>query len=282
MTFLKNFFKGVVAGIGGIAPGLSGSVLLVILGLYEQMVQAIGTLFQNFKRNIKFLLPLLTGMGLGILLFSKVIDFLLDTFEFQTRYAFLGLIIGTVPLFNREVRKKGFRKRYYLVIVAAAAVGFFLFGFNRHLFPPVTEPNLGQSVLLGVAVAGSSIVPGVDSAAIMSAFGLYELYVRSLAELNLQVLLPALVGLAVGALVISMVMNLLIKRAYTGTFSAIFGLFLSIIPTVVMEEACTISSIPAGLMAVGFAALGALISLYFGDIRGNHARIARLFAKKTK
>lgn len=282
MTILKNFFKGVVAGIGGIAPGLSGSVLLVILGLYEQMVQAIGTLFQNFKRNIKFLLPLLTGMGLGILLFSKVIDFLLDTFEFQTRYAFLGLIIGTVPLFNREVRKKGFRKRYYLVIVAAAAVGFFLFGFNRHLFPPVTEPNLGQSVLLGVAVAGSSIVPGVDSAAIMSAFGLYELYVRSLAELNLQVLLPALVGLAVGALVISMVMNLLIKRAYTGTFSAIFGLFLSIIPTVVMEEACTISSIPAGLMAVGFAALGALISLYFGDIRGNHARIARLFAKKTK
>ena len=122
MTFLKNFFKGVVAGIGGIAPGLSGSVLLVILGLYEQTVNAIGTLFLDFKKNIKFLLPLVLGLGVGILLFSKVVDFLLETFEFQTRYAFLGLILGTIPLFFREVRKNGFRKRYYLLIVAAAAL----------------------------------------------------------------------------------------------------------------------------------------------------------------
>ena len=279
MTFLKNFFKGVVAGIGGIAPGLSGSVLLVILGLYEQTVNAIGTLFLDFKKNIKFLLPLVLGLGVGILLFSKVVDFLLETFEFQTRYAFLGLILGTIPLFYREVKKKGFRKRYYFLIAVAAALGFFLFGFNRHLFPAVTEPNLLQSILLGVAVAGSSIVPGVDSAAIMSAFGLYELYVSSLADFNLQILLPAAGGLAVGAVVISTVMNLLIKNVYTGTFSVIFGLFLAIIPTVVMEESCTITSIPMGLAAVGFAVLGALISLYFGDIKGNNARISRLVAK---
>lgn len=282
MTFLKNFLKGIVAGIGGIAPGLSGSVLLVILGMYEQTVHAIGTLFKNFKANIKFLLPLLAGLGIGILLFSKVVDFLLENFAFQTRYAFLGLIVGTIPLFYREVRKNGFPKRYYLVIVAAAAAGFFLFGFNQHLFPTVTKPNLLQSVLLGVAVAGSSIVPGVDSAAIMSAFGLYELYVSSLANFNLQVLLPALGGLVAGALVISTVMNFLIKRVYTGTFSVIFGMFLAIIPTVVMEPSCTITSLPMGLMAIGLALAGMVISLYFGDIKGNNARIAKLFAKKNQ
>lgn len=281
MAFLKNFFKGIVVGIGGIAPGLSGSVLLVILGLYERMVNAIGTLFKHFKKNMLFLLPMVIGMGVGVLLFSKVVDFLLENFAFQTRYAFLGLILGTIPLFYREVRKNGFRKRYYIVIVAAAALGFFLFGFNRHLFPTVMEPNLWQSVLLGVAVAGSSIVPGVDSAAIMSAFGLYELYVRSLAEFNLQILIPAAGGLAVGAFVISMIMNLLIKRAYTGTFSTIFGLFLAVIPTVVMQESCAITSVPKGLEAVGYAVIGALISLYFGDIKGNNARLARLFSKKN-
>ena len=279
MAFLKNFFKGLIAGIGGIAPGLSGSVLLVILGLYEQTVNAIGTLFKNFKTNIKFLLPLLAGLGVGILLFSKVIDYLLESFEFQTRYAFLGLILGTIPLFYREVRKNGFRKRYYGLMAVAAAVGFFLFGFNRHLFPAVTEPNLLQCVLLGVAVAGSSIVPGVDSAAIMSAFGLYELYVSSLADFNLQILIPAAGGLLVGALVISFVMNLLIKKAYTGTFSVIFGMFLAIIPTVVMEESCTVTSLPMGLAAIGFALVGAVISLYFGDIKGNNQRIARMAAK---
>ena len=279
MAFLKNFFKGLIAGIGGIAPGLSGSVLLVILGLYEQTVNAIGTLFKNFKTNIKFLLPLLAGLGVGILLFSKVVDYLLESFEFQTRYAFLGLILGTIPLFYREVRKNGFRKRYYGLMAVAAAVGFFLFGFNRHLFPAVTEPNLLQCVLLGVAVAGSSIVPGVDSAAIMSAFGLYELYVSSLADFNLKILIPAAGGLLVGALVISFVMNLLIKKAYTGTFSVIFGMFLAIIPTVVMEESCTVTSLPMGLAAIGFALVGAVISLYFGDIKGNNQRIARMAAK---
>lgn len=280
MGFLKNFFKGIIAGIGGIAPGLSGSVLLVILGLYERMVNAIGTLFKSFKNNIKFLIPLLLGMVVGVLLFSKIVDFLLETFAFQTRYAFLGLIVGTIPLFYREVRKNGFRKRYYLVIVAAAALGFFLFGFNRHLFPTVTEPNLWQSMLLGVAVAGSSIVPGVDSAAIMSAFGLYELYVHSLAEFNLEILIPAAGGLAIGALVISMVMNLLIKRAYTGTFSTIFGLFLAVIPTVVMQESCAITSVPRGVEAIGYAVAGVLISVYFGDIKGNNKRIAKVFQKK--
>ena len=282
MAFLKNFFKGIVAGIGGIAPGLSGSVLLVILGLYERTVDAIGTLFKNFKKNLLFLIPLIGGMGVGVLLFSKIVDYLLENYDFQTRYGFLGLILGTVPLFYREVRKNGFRKRYYLVILAAAAFGFFFFGFNRHLFPAVTEPNLWQSVLLGVAVAGSSIVPGVDSAAIMSAFGLYELYVSSLADFNLQILIPAAGGLAVGALVISMLMNLLIKHAYTGTFSVIFGLFLTVIPTVVMRESCAITSVPRGLEAIGYAVAGVLISLYFGDIKGNNARLARLFRKKNK
>lgn len=282
MTFLKNFFKGMVAGIGGIAPGLSGSVLLVILGLYERMVNAIGTLFKNFKKNITFLIPLLVGMGAGVLLFSKVVDYLLATFPFQTRYAFLGLILGTLPLFYREVRKNGFRQRYYLVILAAAAAGFFLFGFNRHLFPSVTEPNVWQSVLLGVAVAGSSIVPGVDSAAIMSAFGLYELYVSALADFNLQILIPAAGGLAVGAVAISMGMNFLLKHAYTATFSTIFGLFLAVIPTVVMEDSCVVTTTPQGLVATGFALLGMVISLYFSDIKRNNKRIARLFKKKNK
>ena len=282
VTFLKNFAKGIIAGIGGVAPGLSGSVLLVIMGLYEQMVHAIGTLFRDFKKNILFLLPLVAGMGVGVLLFSQVADYLLNHYEFQTRYAFLGLILGTIPLFYREVQKKGFKKRYYLLIVAAAAAGFLLFGLNRAMFPSLTDPTWWQSVLLGVAVAGSSIVPGVDSAAIMSAFGLYELYVSSLANFDWQVLLPAAGGLVIGVLVISAVMNLLIKYAYTGTYSVIFGMFIAIIPTVVMHDSCAINTTGQGFTALVFAEMGMLVSLYFSDIKGNNARAIKLFKKIKK
>lgn len=281
MRFLKNFLKGAVAGIGGIAPGLSGSVMLVILGLYEQTVHAIGTLFVNFKKNLRFLIPLSAGMVVGILGFSKLVDFFLRTFEFQTRYAFLGMILGAIPLFYREVRKKGFRGRHYLIVIVAAAFGFFLFGFNQHLFPKITDPNLGQSVLLGVVVAGSSVVPGVDSAAILSALGMYELYLSALAEFDIQVLLPALGGLILGALGISVIMNLLIKKAYTVTFSVVFGLFLSVIPSV-LSSACVVTSVPEGLMALVCILVGCLASWYLGDVRGNNKRIKDLMNNSTK
>lgn len=278
---MRTFLKGIVVGIGGIAPGLSGSVLLVLFGLYEKALNAIGTLFKNFKKNMTFLVPLVLGFGVGVLLFSKVVDFLLTRFEMPTRYAFLGLVVGTLPMFFKEVRKKGFAKRYYFYIAAAFAVGILLFSLNRGLFQPVKNPNLLQSVFLGVAVAGSSIVPGVDSAVILSTLGLYELYVNSIANLNFSVLLPAAGGLIVGAFAIALLMNTLVKHFYTATFSVIFGLFLSIIPNVLNQNCVpglngqTAVSVLAGL-------LGLAVSLYFSNIQAFNRHIKALFAGKKQ
>ena len=271
----KNFFKGIIVGIGGVAPGLSGSVLLVIFGLYQKTINAIGTIFKDFKKNVCFLIPLFLGFGVGVLLFSKVVNFLLNNFEAPTRFAFLGLILGTLPLFWKEVKKEGFSKKYYIAIVAGLIVGILLFYFNANLFPVVTEPNLFQSVILGVAVAGSSIVPGVDSAAILSSLGLYELYVKSVAELNFAILIPAGVGLGLGVLVISFIVNKLIKHCYTLTFSIIFGLFLSIIPKV-LNGSC-IEGFNIG--SIFFVIFGFLFSLYFGDIQNNNEKIKNFFCK---
>lgn len=280
MIYLKNFLKGIIAGIGGIAPGLSGSVLLVILGIYETTVAAIGTLFKNFKKNILFLLPLILGLGCGVWLFSKLVSFLLENYECYTRYAFLGLVLGTIPLFYRQVRKRGFRKGYYGVILASAALGFFVFNLNGNLFPTATESNPFLSVFLGVMVAASSVVPGIDSAVILSSLGLYEMWVNAVDSLNFQILIPAGIGLILGALGISAIMNVLLKKAYTLTFSIIFGWFISIIPTI-LNSSCTISTFVDGLIAFLFALLGCITSFYLGDIKANNARLKKLF-KKTR
>lgn len=277
---MKNFLKGIIAGIGGIAPGLSGSVFLVILGLYQKTINAIGTLFKNFKENVKFLFPLFLGFGVGAILFSKVVDFLLTHVEMQTRFAFLGLVLGTIPLFYREVKKEGFSKKYYIFIVIAAIAGLSLFAFNDNLFPVITDPNLIQSVFLGIAVAASSIVPGVDSAVILSSLGLYELYVSSLANFDLAVLIPAGVGLVIGALVISFIINKLIKRFYTGTFSIIFGLFLSIIPSV-LNESCVVGLDARTFISFICLTLGFILSFFLGDIEGNVNKLKKLKAKIT-
>ena len=278
MKFLSNFFKGIIVGVGGIAPGLSGSVMLIILGLYEKVIKSMGTLFKNFKKNMLFLIPLVLGFGCGILVFSKIVDFMLAKHEFFTRYLFMGLVIGTVPLFYKQVKKRGFSKKYYLLIAVFVCVGIYLFRFNSNLFPVVKNPNLYQSALLGVAVAGSSIIPGVDSAVILSSLGLYELYVSSIANLNIPVLIPAAFGLVIGAVLISVVMNFLIKKFYTVTFCSIFGLFLSIIPNV-LNESCGIYSFSQAVCAVLLVVFGFLISFYFGDIQGNNERIKKIFKK---
>ena len=269
---MLNFLKGIIVGIGGVAPGLSGSILLVIFGLYQKTITAIGTLLKDFKKNILFLIPLFLGFGVGVIIFSKIVDFFLTNYEMYTRFVFLGLVLGTIPLFYKEVKKEGFSKKYYIVIGISAILGFSLFYFNKNLFPTITNPNLFQSILLGIAVAGSSIIPGVDSAVILSSLGLYETYVSSIANFNLQVLIPAGFGLIIGALIISFIINKLIKKYYTATFSIIFGLFLSIIPNV-LNESCIIGLNSESLISIAVLIISFAVSYFLGNIKENIAKI---------
>lgn len=264
MKLFTNYIKGIAVGIGGIAPGLSGSVMLIVLGLYEKVLKAISTLFKGFKKNILFLTPLMLGFASGILIFSKAVDFFINNYEFETRYLFFGLALGTVPLFYKSVKKHGFKNSYYIAVLLAAVAGLVLFSVNKNMFPTISSPSTFQSVLLGVAVAGSSIIPGVDSAVILSALGLYELYVSAIANLNFAVLIPAGFGLLAGALLISLLMRFLIKHCYTLTFSIIFGMFLSIIPNV-LNANCQPHAFFMLLKAAAIAALGFLISYYLGN-----------------
>lgn len=273
-----RFWKGIIVGIGGVAPGLSGSVLLIIFGLYRQTLEALGTLLQDVRKNLKFLLPLVAGMGVGVLLFSKVIHFLLDGYEVPTRFCFLGLILGTLPMVWQEVKKEGFSRWYYPVILGSAVLGFWFFTVNPNTFPQITDPTLLQSVLLGAAVALTAIVPGVDPAVFLSTLGLYEAYVTALATVDLGILVPMLAGLAVGAVVISFAMSLLFKRYYTVTFSVIFGIFLSMIPNMLTAE-CRLGWNGESVLSVVVMVLGFGLSWYLGDLEGWNRKLRKWFKK---
>lgn len=262
---MKNFLKGIIVGFGGISPGLSGSVLLIIFGLYQQTLHAIGTLFTNFKKNVKFLFPIVSGMLIGVLAFSKVLDFLLNNYEMPTRFCFLGLILGTIPIFYKEAKKEGFSLKYYFVIAAAAAVGAWMFTVNTENFEQIVNPSVPQSVFLGVAVVATAIVPGLDPAVVLSSLGYYEVYISSLADFDVSVLAPMVIGVAGGGIVISYLMSKLFSRYYTATFSIVFGLFLSMIPNI-LNETCVLalnvqSAVAIVLMIIGFA-----VSFYLGVI----------------
>ena len=270
---MDRFFKGIIVGLGGVAPGLSGSVLLIIFGLYQKTLEALGSILKDFRKNLRFLAPLVAGMFLGVLLFSKLIDFFLNTYEMPTRFCFLGLILGTLPMVWKEVRKEGFSRRYYVVIALAAVFGTWFFTVNPNAFPQVTDPNLLQKLLLGVAVAATAIVPGVDPAVFLSTLGFYEMYVAALADVNLSVLIPMVGGLAVGAVAISFTMSQLFRRFYTASFSVIFGIFLSMIPNMLTED-CVLGFDMVSALSVSVLVLGFLLSWYLEDLPGRKARFA--------
>lgn len=262
---MDRFFKGIVVGLGGVAPGLSGSVLLIIFGLYQKTLDALGSLLADFRKNLRFLVPLVAGMILGVLLFSRLIDFLLGAYEVPTRFCFLGLILGTLPMVWQEVRKEGFSRKYYGVIALAALAGTWFFTVNPNAFPQVTDPTLLQKLLLGVSVAATAIIPGVDPAVFLSTLGFYEMYVSALANVDLSVLIPMGAGLAAGAVAISFAMSQLFRRFYTASFSVIFGIFLSIIPNMLTAE-CTLSWDFPSAMSLVLLLLGFLVSWVLGDL----------------
>ena len=263
---MKLFLVSIIIGLGGVSPGLSGSVLMILFGLYEPVLEALGTLFRDFKKKITYLLPIVAGMVVGVLIFSRLIDFLLDHHEVPTRFCFLGLILGTVPLFFQEVRKKGFAWYYWLVIAAAFAGGMALFTVNAGSFTQVTDPTLWHKILLGFAVATSAIVPGVDPAVLLSSLGLYELYVSALADLDFSILLPMVIGLAAGAVVVSFLMSHLIKRFHTTAFSVIFGVFLAMIPNMLTPE-CRLSAAPISIWYVALIVIGFGVSYFLGKTK---------------
>ena len=271
---MDRFWKGIIVGIGGVAPGLSGSVLLIIFGLYQKTLDALGTLLKDFRKKAAFLLPLAAGMVLGVLLFSKVLNYFLNNHEMPTRFCFLGLILGTLPTVWKEVRREGFSKMHLLLILFTALFGTWFFTMGPGGLPQVTDPTLLQSVLLGVAVSATYIIPGVEPAVFLTTLGFYEMYVSALANLDFQILIPMAGGLAVGAMLVSYGMSLLFRRFYTASYSVIFGIFLSMIPNM-LNEHCVLGWNRISALSLGLAVMGFAISFFLGDLEANLLRLTQ-------
>ena len=101
---LKAFFGGAIACAAMIVPGISGSFMLVLLGLYNVVIGYVA-LVKDFLLTfdmailvsiIKFCAPLGIGMIIGAILISKAIEFLMAKYHTETYYVILGLIFGSL------------------------------------------------------------------------------------------------------------------------------------------------------------------------------------------
>ena len=95
-TMIYIFLSGAIAISAMVLPGLSGSTLLLILGLYLPIIQEIKNILTFDFSNILALLIFGAGVLFGIVFFVRFVKICLVRFYVQTLYAIIGLMIGSL------------------------------------------------------------------------------------------------------------------------------------------------------------------------------------------
>ena len=90
-TPVALFFGGAIAICAMLLPGISGSYLLLIMGLYGPVLAAVG------ERDIATLLIFAGGCGCGLLMFSRLLSFLLKKYGDGMTAFLIGLMLGAAP-----------------------------------------------------------------------------------------------------------------------------------------------------------------------------------------
>ncbi|HZW68058.1 MAG TPA: DUF368 domain-containing protein [Pseudogracilibacillus sp.] len=94
--YLLLFLSGFLASAAMILPGISGSFVLLVLGIYHTIIHALTEL------EIPVIIVVGAGIAIGILTMSKVINYFFKKFRLETFSLIIGLVIGSVILIARK------------------------------------------------------------------------------------------------------------------------------------------------------------------------------------
>ncbi|SEJ27375.1 putative membrane protein [Bhargavaea ginsengi] len=225
----RNIYRGLMMGISDLIPGVSGGTIALILGIYDRLLLGISGFFsRDWKKHLLFLAPLGVGIGAALLLFSRLIDYLLTYHIVPTQFFFIGLVLGVLPFLTREAgMSRNFRAGHYVLLitvgVALAATAF--------LNPAESEPirELNASNAIGLFFAGwlgsmAMLLPGISGSFILLLLGAYSTAIAALSDLNLPIIAVIGAGVGVGFIISSKVIHYLLNKIPIVMYSIIIGL----------------------------------------------------------
>jgi len=198
---MKNFFFRVLCGfflgLSIFAPGFSGSVIAIIMGIYRDLVRIASNPFKQLKRNILFCLPLGIGVALSGVLFVLAFQFLFEAHAKATYLLMVGLIAGNLPVLGAQAKKCGFKPRYLLGGACAFAAVFAFCVLAVDLGQAAGTENLAVGLpmlaLSGFAGGAVAFMPGMSISTVLIVMGVYGRLLfaaESLLRLDFTPLLP--------------------------------------------------------------------------------------------
>ena len=232
-------------GAADVVPGVSGGTIAFISGIYQELIDSINNVNLSVLKTLKkeglkaawqqvngsFLLALLTGIGISILTFSKVITHLLETQPILVWSFFFGLIIASIALIWKET------SNWKMVDILALIIGIAL-SYYITIARPVSSPDSYWYLFLsGFIAIIAMILPGISGAFILLLMGSYETVIGTinqfrdgLVNFNTEVLGQAILKLgvfAIGAIIglksFSKVLHWMFEKHKNTTLALLIG-----------------------------------------------------------
>jgi putative membrane protein len=231
---------GVFIGLAVIVPGVSGSTIAIIFGLYTSMLYAFGHILGDFKRCFKFLFPIGIGVVVGFVAGFLVIQKVFELYLFQIICLFVGLMIGAIPALTKEIKgERASAPRCVLFVVgliipiAISIFSIMLSGGEKTTASFTDFPlwRVFAYLPLGFIVSVTQIVPGLSATAILMAFGQFKPILNSLhsdyifANPKVLLLYAALgIGFLAGIVCVSRAFSAIIAKNKGAAFFTVVGL----------------------------------------------------------
>ncbi len=250
---IKEWFRKLVAGLaigaGAAIPGVSGAAIAVIFHVYEDIIAAVNNFRKKFGWAIKVLIPILLGIIIAVVACIIIFSYAFEYLMFVLICVFAGFLLGSFPGITDEVKDTKITKKYGLLIALGAIFVIILgvlnviIGLNGftvdNLFNP--QPVWWLYLLLipvGAVAAVALTVPGLSGSLILLILGFYRPLVDNVKDWASEMLKHGdfthtgalfgvlgcfAVGCLIGVVVVSKIMNILLKKWRKETFFAIIG-----------------------------------------------------------
>lgn len=231
--------KGFFIGVANVIPGVSGGTLAITMGIYEQLIKAVSHFFSDLKENIKLVISVGLGAGLAILLMSKIIGYSLEHYPIPTTIFFIELILGGMPIIFKKV-KNHYKSIPNLLIFLITFIIVISLSFLDSGDRVVNFNNLniiGYIILFLVGMIGAAtmVIPGISGSFILMLLGYYKPIIDTISDLtnfdnlvnNILILFPFGMGILIGIVLISKIIEYLLKKHEIKTYCAIIGIVLA-------------------------------------------------------
>ena len=244
---IKNVVCGILVGIANIIPGVSGGTIIVILGLFDKLMESISNVFKlkiSFKErleNLWFIMQVLIGAAIGLVAFAKILNYLFVHFELQTIALFAGLILLSLPMLKKE-EMDGKKINILFFILGVLTIGIInylspgeegnIVTYEELISKSLTPVFIGSLILMGVIGGATMIFPGVSGSMVLLVLGWYHMfkgYVAAVTTFDMKILIPLAfiaIGVGLGIIFSAKLTSFLLKKYKTNTMSFILGLII--------------------------------------------------------